>query len=178
MLHSVLTHLHAYDPQENDQRSLRDAYLDEVSRRGEKMLWKGLAEHHITASCFVFSPSFDQILLTYHRKGQFWVQFGGHLEMSDRSLDEAALREAREESGIHALELIGGIVDLDRHDLHGGFTCRTHWDAGFVALADPGLSVSVSDESEAVAWWPVRALPIGATADLPHRVERALTSLG
>lgn len=177
MLASVLTHLQSLNPADVDKRQLRDSYIDAVENRGEAMLWKGRADHHITASCFVLSPALDQILLTYHRKGQFWVQFGGHLEPTDQSLDAAALREAREESGIDTLRLIGGVVDLDRHDLHGGFTCRTHWDVGFAALVDPLTPIAVSDESEDVAWWPIARLPEGTTADLPRRIDRAVASL-
>lgn len=175
MLLSVRRSLENFRPTEAGQETLRRSYLAAVD--GEAMLWKGLAPEHVTASCFVFSPAGDEVLLSYHRKGQFWVQFGGHLERADASLAAAALREAREESGISDLELTGGVVDLDRHELHGGFTCSVHWDIGFTALADPDSAVAVSSESEAVAWWPVSALPDNAPADLPHRVARAAQSL-
>ena len=62
------------------------------------------------------------MLLTLHRKGGFWAQFGGHCEPSDTTLADAALREAREESGIEELRLVGdGPVDLDRHALSSAF---------------------------------------------------------
>ncbi len=49
------------------------------------------------------------------RKAQRWFQFGGHLEPGDPSLADAALREAREESGLVGLSGPVGPVHLDRH---------------------------------------------------------------
>ncbi|MBM9434137.1 NUDIX hydrolase [Flaviflexus equikiangi] len=175
MLNSVLAHLQTYQPADPAQQRLRDHYLATID---SAMIWKETGPQHVTASTFVFTPDLRRILLTYHRKGRFWVQFGGHLEKSDHSLDAAALREAREESGMVDLELTGGVVDLDRHDLHGGFTCQAHWDVGFTAIVDPDTPIIVSDESDDVAWWPINALPTDATPDLPSRIARAQASLG
>lgn len=176
MLSSVLDHLKSFEPADTNQGVLRDSYRDAVLAAGEGMLWKDSSEH-VTASCFLFTPDLEQILLTYHRKGQFWVQFGGHLEKSDVSLDASAVREAREESGINDLHLHPGIADLDLHRLHGGFSCTAHWDIGFCAVADPSARYRVSDESEAVGWWPVTALPDRATDDLPSRIARVLAMM-
>jgi 8-oxo-dGTP pyrophosphatase MutT (NUDIX family) len=133
---------------------------------------------HLTASCFVLSPDLRQVLLCLHGKGRFWVQFGGHLEREDRTLAEAARREAREESGIADLELLRDeLVDLDRHDLHGGFSCAAHWDVGFVAIADPATATTVSDESDDVRWFAVDALPDGTASGLRRRLASVLASV-
>ena len=87
---------------------------------------------------------------------------------------EAAQREAREESGIDDLVLLSpAIVDLDRHDLHGGFSCTAHWDVGFAATADPDVEIAVSDESEDVRWFPINELPVQVPAGFCARLERA-----
>ena len=138
----------------------RDAFSDFVTAHGDDALWREGGPEHLTASCFVLSPDLSHVLLCLHRKGRFWVQFGGHLEHGDVSLADAARREAREESGVHDLDLATTrIVDLDRHDLHGGFACAAHWDVGFVAIAQPDVATSASDESDDVRWFPVDALP-------------------
>lgn len=122
----------------------------------------------------MFSPEFDHVLLCFHRKGQFWVQFGGHIESNDESVAEAAQREAREESGVGGLVLLStAIVDLDRHDLHAGFSCAAHWDVGFAAAITPDVAISVSDESEEVRWFPINELPARVPAGFGARVERA-----
>ena len=112
--------------------------------------------------------------MAIHRKGQFWVQFGGHIESKDASVAEAAQREAREESGIGDLVLLSpAIVDLDRHDLHAGFSCTAHWDVGFAAAITPDAEISVSDESEDVRWFPINDLPTQVPAGFSARLERA-----
>jgi 8-oxo-dGTP pyrophosphatase MutT (NUDIX family) len=169
----------------NDLRALapsplRDAYVRFVSERGEAALRRDGGPEHVTGSCFVFSPDLANVLLCFHRKGGFWVQFGGHVEESDASIAQTAQREAREESGIPGLVLLGTardltapIADLDRHELHGGFACAAHWDVGYVAVVSPDVGIVVSEESEDVRWFPVDALPAQVPAGLADRVEAA-----
>ncbi|MEV8252968.1 NUDIX domain-containing protein [Rhodoglobus sp. NPDC076762] len=155
----------------------RESYLAFVRAGGADSLTRDGGAEHVTASCFVFSPDFDHVLLCFHRKGQFWVQFGGHLEPQDASVADAALREAREESGIADLTLHSdAIVDLDRHELHGGFSCAAHWDVGFVALAAADVDVAVSDESEAVRWFSTTALPAAVPDNFAARLAAVLTA--
>ncbi|WP_150309065.1 NUDIX hydrolase [Planctomonas psychrotolerans] len=151
---------------------LREDYLAFVSARGGAAHRRSLGDEHVTASCFVFSPDLRQVLLCFHRKGRFWVQFGGHIEERDATVAEAARREAREESGIGGLELLSErIADLDRHELHGGFTCAVHWDIGFVAVVSTDTAVSSSDESEDVRWFSVDDLPGDVPSEFPARMR-------
>lgn len=146
-----------------------------VRASGDAAIDRTLGPEHLTASCFVFSPDRSLVLLCLHRKGRFWVQFGGHLEPQDHDLAGAARREAREESGIAGLELDeDAVADLDRHDLHGGFSCAAHWDVGFVATAAPSTPTAVSHESEDVRWFPVDALPAPLASGLDRRLAALL----
>ncbi|MBA8792538.1 8-oxo-dGTP pyrophosphatase MutT (NUDIX family) [Friedmanniella endophytica] len=150
----------------------RDRYLGFLAEQGTDALRRDGGPEHVTASCFVLCPELDRVLLCYHRKGRFWVQFGGHLEPEDRDVAEAARREAREESGLADLELASpDIVDLDRHDLGPGFACRAHWDLGFVAFASPAAETTVSAESEDVGWFGIAALPPEIPSGFANRLQ-------
>ena len=142
-------------------RSLAADYVDFLTRHDDAAVRRSGGPEHITASCFVLSPDRHQVLLCLHRKGGFWVQFGGHVETQDATVADAAFREGAEESGLTDLRPAGQEpVDLDRHALGPSFgRCTVHWDVGFVAYADPSRPPSVSDESLDVRWFPVDGVP-------------------
>jgi 8-oxo-dGTP pyrophosphatase MutT (NUDIX family) len=145
-----------------------------VEQHGAAAVRREGGPEHVTASCFVFTPSLERTLLCLHGKGRFWVQVGGHLEPEDQTAADGALREAHEESGIDGLRLLSAsIVDLERHELHRGFSCRAHWDLGFVALIADDAEITVSAESEDVRWFPVDALPENIAEGLGRRIDNA-----
>lgn len=172
--------LAAWSPAREAQRSLRDDYADFVAARPRSALERDGGPEHVTGSAFVFTPDLTRVLLCFHRKGQFWVQLGGHVEPGDASVAAAALREATEESGLDDLVLLRpGPVDLDRHGLGDGFgRCAVHWDVGYAVVAQGSLTASVSEESEALAWFPVTELPADTPDGFASRLAGALRELG
>lgn len=175
LLADAVAVLSAYSPTDPDQQRLREEYLRHLAEHPDG-IWRDGPPAHLTASCVVLDPSGGSVLLTLHRKGRFWVQFGGHLEPGDSTLAGAALREASEESGLASLQLWPDPVGLHRHALPAAFgRCREHLDVTYLATAPAGAVPAVSDESDDVAWWPVDDLPPGAVADLPERLARVRT---
>ncbi|MHB1290548.1 NUDIX hydrolase, partial [Georgenia sp.] len=149
-------------------------YLDHLRTHGVAALSRDGDPAHLTASCVVLTPDLTEVLLCFHGRGRFWVQFGGHLEPEDVSLATAARREAREESGLAGLDLLSPVpFDVDRHALSGAWRCAEHLDVGFVALAPRAAAIAVSPESGDVAWWPVDAVPAESAHGLADRVRRA-----
>jgi len=171
--------LATWHPSDPAQQALRGEYHDFITERGDTSLDRDGGPTHITASCFVFNADRSEVLLCFHRKGQFWVQLGGHIEAGDASVADAALREAREEGGISELAALRELpVDLDRHGLGDGFgRCSVHWDVGYAVTAPEGAITAVSDESEAVAWWPVDGLPANVPPNFGRRVQGVLREL-
>ena len=170
-----------FQPADAEQQQLRADYLAHLARYPDG-IWRDGPPAHLTASCVVLAPDASQVLLTLHRKGGFWVQFGGHLEPGDTTLAGAALREATEESGLADLVLLPrpqpAPVGLHRHALSAAFgRCREHLDVTYVAIAPAQAVPAVSDESEDVAWWPVDALPATAVPDLAGRLAQVRTML-
>ena len=170
--------LRAWTPDSQSQDALRHEYLAFLARSGERALSRDGDRSHITASCFVFTPDLSAVLLCFHKKGQFWVQLGGHIEVADESVSAAAFREAVEESGVAVTPVDSRPFDVDRHHLGAGFRhCDVHWDVGFAAYADRTSTAVASDESEAVRWWPVGALPSAVPPGFPSRVARILAAV-
>jgi 8-oxo-dGTP pyrophosphatase MutT (NUDIX family) len=165
--------LRTFRPDDNDQEQLRSSYIAFLEANNDGMT-RDCVLAHFTASAMVLDATASQVLLTLHRKGGFWAQVGGHCEPGDTTLAGAALREAREESGIVGLRLVGdGPVDLDRHVLSSAFgTCGEHLDVRYAVVAPAGARPMVSDESSDVAWFPADELPDGCV-DITSLVARA-----
>ncbi|WP_431999608.1 NUDIX hydrolase [Streptomyces sioyaensis] len=152
------------------QEKLRLTYLDHLAAHEDGM-WKPCKEGHLTASALVIDPTGGRVLLTLHRKLKMWLQMGGHCEPEDASLAEAALREAREESGIaRGLTLLpGGPVRLDRHHT----PCAVHLDVQYAALAPEGAVAAISDESLDLRWFAYDEVPGVADASVAQLVDDA-----
>ena len=146
---------------------------------GQEALDRYAGPEHMTASSFVFTDDLTQVLLCFHRKGQFWVQLGGHIDPDDATAALAATREATEESGLAGLTLLSvQPIDVNRHALANAFgACKVHWDLGYGFMASHLDNIVVSPESEDVAWWPVDQLPEQVPYDFPERLRLALAEL-
>jgi len=70
--------------------------------------WHGFMAHiheKIDFTVAIFIVHDEKVLLIHHRKLDKWLPLGGHIEL-DEDPEQAALREAKEESGID-VELLG-----------------------------------------------------------------------
>jgi 8-oxo-dGTP pyrophosphatase MutT (NUDIX family) len=161
------------------QERLRVELLAHCAEHPDAMAKQG-PPAHLTASALVLNPSLDQVLLTLHAKAGLWLQFGGHFEPGDRTVLDAATREAREESGLSELELHPDLVHVDRHTLiAAGFgRCSEHLDLRFAGIAHDEDAYAVSDESLDVAWWPVDRLPEASAGEIGPLVDAARRVLG
>ncbi|MCH6162437.1 NUDIX hydrolase [Streptomyces marispadix] len=161
-------------PDGHGQEKLRQDYLAHLRSHDDGM-WKACAGGHITASALVIDPSAGRVLLTLHRKLRMWLQMGGHCEPEDATLEGAALREAREESGIESLTLLpGGPVRLDRHLT----PCAWHLDVQYAALAPEGALETVSEESLELRWYGYQDVPTVADESVVRLTEQARALVG
>jgi 8-oxo-dGTP pyrophosphatase MutT (NUDIX family) len=120
-------------------------------------LLRTCAPGHITASAWITDG--DRALLTHHRKLDRWLQLGGHVD-GEVHVEQAALREAQEESGMSAFELVRWQpdlvpLDLDVHRIpaRGSEPAHDHWDVRFWLRAAAGQALVLSDESHALRWF-------------------------
>lgn len=121
---------------------------------------------HFTGSALVVTQDMLEVLLTHHRKLDMWIQLGGHAD-GDQDLAEVALREAREEAGLDAIDLLpyeahlGAETllpfDLDVHTIpaRDGVPEHLHYDVRFLAYTSKPRAISPNHESHALRWLTV-----------------------
>ena len=174
---SAVAALSAWEPPDDAQGALRDRYCAVLRARPDAVS-RSCQPEHVTASALVLSHDGERVLLGLHRKVGRWLQMGGHVEPADRSLAEAALREAHEESGVAGLALLaGGPVRLDAHPVRCGgpdAPPSVHLDVQFAAIAPRGAIEQVSEESLALAWYAAADLPPDSDDSVRRLVVAAL----
>ncbi|MFJ1863290.1 NUDIX hydrolase [Streptomyces sp. NPDC088097] len=169
--------LKAYAGRDDQQRELRDVYLEHLAAHPDGV-YKPCRAGHVTGSALVIDPARGRVLLTLHKKLGKWLQMGGHCEPDDATLAAAALREAVEESGIASgLTLLdGGPVRLDRHPIPA--PCNWHLDVQYVALAPAGAVAEISEESLDLRWFSYEQVAEVADTSVVRLLEETLARLG
>jgi len=160
---------------------------DLISQR-EDCLLRTCAPGHVTASAWIVSHDLSRFLLTHHAKLDRWLQLGGHVDGEPR-VHDAALREAREESGMQEFSFfpVPGrdagegpmALDLDVHVIpeRGEEPEHEHHDIRFLLIAAPAQELVVSSESKDVRWFPFDDLDRVAGDESVARLGRKARTL-
>ena len=155
-------------PEETNTVARFVEFVNAHERCFERDCWAG----HITGSAWVVDPERQDVLLTHHKKLDIWVQLGGH---SDGEPDTAkvALNEALEEGGVPVTFEQPQIFDLDIHEIPARKSdpAHFHYDVRFAFLAAHRDFV-VSEESNALAWVPIRGLAAYSEEESLLRMQR------
>jgi 8-oxo-dGTP pyrophosphatase MutT (NUDIX family) len=119
---------------------------------------------HMTASAMIARPDGSEFLLVHHRKLSRWLQPGGHTEASDASAFDAALREAREETGIVHFDAPLGrtVFDVDVHAIpaHKKDPAHSHFDVRFLLTSTEGVpehAARAEDPDRPMRWVSLEA---------------------
>lgn len=166
--------LSAWVAPDAEQDSLRRSYLTHLDARPDGML-RSCHPDHITSSALIVRA--DEALLLFHSKAGKWLQTGGHCEPDDANLAAAALREAREESGVQGLSVEPIPLRLSRHHVpfcgpqpDGGH----HLDVQFLVLAPADSEVSIANGGDEVRW--VRLHPDAAPEPTDQDVRELIAA--
>jgi len=155
------------------QQALRDTYLAFLAEHPDGMA-RACLDGHLTSSALVMDRARTRVLLTLHPKVGRWLQLGGHNEADDSSVRAAALREAREESGIDAVEISALPVRLDRHPVPCGGRPSVHLDVQYLAWVDDDAEAVRSEESDDLQWFALTALPVDLDASVRALIDDAV----
>ena len=146
---------------------------------------------HITGAAWILSADRRRCLLTHHRKLNRWLQLGGHAD-GQSQVEEVALREAREESGLRHFDLVpigGTLMPLDvdvhiipaRYDAAGQLIedAHEHHDVRFLLIAHPAQEICCSHESHELAWFtPAEVQQRTDEASVLRMLYKALELIG
>jgi len=109
---------------------------------------------HITCTALVLHPDGQRVLLVHHHRLRRWLLPGGHVEESDRTLPDAARREAAEETAVRIVH--GSTARLAGMDVHGipahkAEPFHLHHDLIFRLNAEAS-DITCTAEAPEVAW--------------------------
>lgn len=114
---------------------------------------------HMTASSWIVNRDRTKILMIYHNIYDSWAWTGGHAD-GDENLLAVALREALEETGVHAVPVTEDIFSLenltvDGHFKHGLYVpSHMHLNVTYLLQADDSEAVRAKeDENRGVSWF-------------------------
>lgn len=153
-----------YIPANEQEKMDRQTLLAWLNRDEDISIRENLVGH-LTASAWVVDPLRQKVLMAYHKLYDSWAWLGGH---ADGNWDLAAVaeKEAREESSIEGLRLLGSgpvsleILTVDGHEKKGAYVpCHLHLNVTYLFEADPATSIRMKpDENSGVAWIPMDEL--------------------
>lgn len=155
-LQEQLQHYQPFNEQEAKDKELILSYMakfpDIFTRENE------LA--HMTASAWVVNKTRDKVLMVYHNIYNSWSWLGGHAD-GEENLLSVALKEVREESGIHAVTAVMDdifsveVLTVDGHVKRGSYvSSHLHLNVTYLIEADEEeLLVVKPDENSAVQWF-------------------------
>lgn len=148
----LIQSIERYDPESRDEVAFKKQFLELLEH--PRAFFRDHLPGHITASCWIIDRDKKFALLTHHAKLNRWLQPGGHADGHEDVL-AVAQREAYEETGLTSLHVVSPqIFDLDIHPIpaRNGFPEHHHYDIRFLFQANKDESVTISEESQELAW--------------------------
>lgn len=126
---------------------------------------------HVTGSAIVMDDR-GRTLLHRHKRLGLWLQPGGHVDAGETPA-EAALREAREETGV-PLDHAGPEPRLVHVDVHEGGRGHLHLDLRYVLVGDGDAPFApAAGESRQLAWVPVAEIDAWGDPSVADAVRAA-----
>lgn len=162
--------LAAWAAPDEAQDALRASFVEFLDAQPDGML-RHCQPDHVTGSALVVrrrAAGGADVLLVHHGKAGKWLQTGGHCEPTDGTLSQAALREAREESGIDGLTVDPVPLQLSRHHVPfcgpppaGGH----HLDVQFLVHAPVDATIRIGAGEDEARWFPLDAESVPEPTD-------------
>ena len=132
---------------------------------------------HMTGSSWVVNRERTKVLMVYHNIYNSWSWTGGHAD-GETDLLAVAVREAKEETGIHTVRPLSDsifsleILTVDGHEKRGQYvSSHLHLNLTYLLEADEADHLAKkADENSGVAWFSLEDA-IAASAELWFRAR-------
>ena len=166
----------------NEQEEADRQVMLELLQTSDNIFYRTNLLAHFTASAWVVNKSHTHVLMAFHNIYQTYAWLGGHAD-GEEDLLSVALREVKEESGIHTVKPITeGIYSLETIEVNGYekkgkyVPSHLHLNVTYLLEADDTESLHIKqDENSAVNWFPIdQVLDV---VDEPWMVERIYKKL-
>lgn len=166
----------------NEQEEADRQVMLELLQTSDDIFYRTNLLAHFTASAWVLNKAHTYVLMAFHNIYQTYAWLGGHAD-GEEDLLSVALREVKEESGIHTVKPITeGIysletIEVNGHEKNGKYVpSHLHLNVTYLLEADDTESLHVKqDENSAVNWFPIdQVLDV---VDEPWMVERIYKKL-
>ncbi|MBV9384000.1 MAG: NUDIX domain-containing protein [Streptosporangiaceae bacterium] len=138
---------------------------------------------HVTASALIVHPESGRVLLRWHQRQQAWLQAGGHGDPGESDPFAIALREAREETGLHDLkpwpdDALRHVVIVDVPPGKGE-PAHQHADVRFFMATEDPDAARAENENAPLRWLSITgACELTATDNLKETLARLRRVMG
>jgi 8-oxo-dGTP pyrophosphatase MutT (NUDIX family) len=145
--------LEVYQTESINEKQIKDTMLGALEEL-KNPFDRDSRHNHFTASCLLLNSDKTKFLILHHKKLEKWIQPGGHCD-GEGNLLEVAKNEAREESGISAIEAVDkNIFDLDIHYIPESSKefAHRHYDVRFLLKTIDNDNFLSNHESHEIKW--------------------------
>lgn len=120
---------------------------------------------HITSSGFIMNEKLSRVLMIHHNIYNTWAWTGGHAD-GDTDLQEIAIKEAREETGVQRIVPLMqkvaalNIIPVFGHFKKGKYVCsHLHLNSTYILIADEHEELIINEnENSGVRWIAIEDL--------------------
>ncbi|MGD6762028.1 NUDIX hydrolase [Streptomyces sp. BH097] len=150
--------LDAYLAEHPDEKDALSVLSEVINEAGDSIASRKEYRGHVTAGAALLRPD-GRVLTIEHRALQKWLLPGGHVEESDATLLDAALRELAEETGISPFQVepVGDVpLHIDAHPIPAnpdkGEDSHQHFDFRFLFRTTADEVVLQEEEVTGFSW--------------------------
>ncbi|WP_338760613.1 NUDIX hydrolase [Bernardetia sp. ABR2-2B] len=151
----ILDLLQDYQTSFSEEIEFQKQMIDFLEQNNDFALRSNLTGQ-LTGSAWIVNKNRTKVLLIHHKKIGKWLQIGGHIEETDKTIEETILREVREESGLKDLKLLSShIYDVDIHTIaqKKEIAEHLHFDVRMIVEADENETLTPQDEEILAIKW-------------------------